>query len=133
MPAGRVFGPASQGAALLVLGDDGNLAAESSPGAADGSDLPTRSPSTEEPVAAVGLEPGDADPGRHHEPFQDHSRSRIDPPQLTLAVLPGAVPEVAIAPGHAGDAAVGLDGAEDRPGLGIDLMDLPLLVLTDPE
>src|SRR5262249_56780605 len=67
-----------------------------SPGAADGSDLPARPPSAEEQVAAVGLEPGDAHPRRHHERFQELSRSRIDSPQLTLVGFPGAVPEVAV-------------------------------------
>src|SRR5262249_22906510 len=35
--------------------------------------------------------------------------------------------------GHPGDEAVGLDRAEDRAGLGIDLMDLPAAMLPDPE
>ena len=43
------------------------------------------------------------------------------------------MPELAVDPGDAGDEAVGLDGAEDRAGLGIDLMDLAVAVLPDPE
>src|SRR5262249_35157781 len=33
----------------------------------------------------------------------------------------------------AGDEAVGLERAKDRPGLGIDLMDLPVTIPADPE
>ena len=43
------------------------------------------------------------------------------------------MPELAVDPGDAGDEAVGLDGAQNRPGLGIDLMDLALPILPDPE
>ena len=58
---------------------------------------------------------------------------RIDAPQIALVAFPGAVPELAVDPGDAGDEAVGLDGAQDRAGFGIDLMDLALAVLPDPE
>ena len=61
------------------------------------------------------------------------SRSGIDPPQFALVAFPGAVPELAVDPGDAGDEAVGLDGAKNRPGCGIDLMDLPLPILPDPQ
>ena len=47
--------------------------------------------------------------------------------------LPGGVPELAVDPGDPGDEAVGLDGAKNRPGLGIDLMDLPVPILPHPE
>jgi hypothetical protein len=43
------------------------------------------------------------------------------------------VPELAVNPGHPGDDAVGLDGAKDRPCLGIDLMDFPAPMLPHPE
>src|SRR6202043_3910907 len=36
-------------------------------------------------------------------------------------------------PGNPGDEAVRLDGAKSRPGLGIDLMDLPVAILPHPE
>src|SRR5260221_9945500 len=54
-------------------------------------------------------------------------------PQLAFVTFPGAVPELSVDPGHAGDEAVGLDGAQNRPGLGIDLMDLPVPMLPHPE
>src|SRR5205809_1920973 len=69
----------------------------------------------------------------HLEPLQDLSRSRIDSPQIALVTFPGAVPELAIDPGDAGDEAVGLDRAKDRPCLGIDLINLPVAILSHPE
>ena len=50
-----------------------------------------------------------------------------------VVAFPGAVPELAVDPGDAGDEAVGLDRAEHRPGLRIDLVDLAVAVLADPE
>ena len=104
-----------------------------SPGPADGPHRPAASASAEEPVAAIGFEPRHARPGRHLEPLQDLSGSRIDPPQIALVPFPGAVPELAVDPGHPGDEAVGFDGAQNRPCLGIDLMDLAVPVLPHPE
>src|SRR5947207_10690150 len=104
-----------------------------SPGPADGPHLPAPSSSAEELIAAIGLEPRHAHSGRHLEPLQDLSRSRIDSPQIALVAFPGAVPELAVDPGDAGDEAVGLDGAKNRPGLGIDLMDLAAPILPHPE
>src|SRR5439155_27143223 len=60
-------------------------------------------------------------------------RSRIDSSQLALAAFQGGVPELSVNPGDAGHEAVRLDGAENRPGFGIDLVDLPAPILTDPE
>src|SRR5262245_4646226 len=91
---------------------------------ADGSHLPAASASAEEAIAAIGLEPRHACSSRHLEPLQHLSRSRIDPPHIALVAFPGAVPELAVDPGDPGDDAVGLDGAQYRPCLGIDLMDL---------
>src|SRR5438876_941124 len=51
----------------------------------------------------------------------------------TVLTFPGAVPELAVDPGDAGDEAVGLDGAKNRPCLGVDLMDLPVPILPHPE
>src|SRR5205807_10163020 len=42
------------------------------------------------------------------------------------------MPQLAVDPGHSGNEAVGLDGAKDSPGLRIDLMDLPLPILSYP-
>src|SRR2546429_4315661 len=64
------------------------------------------------------------------------------PPRSTLfpyttlfrsALFPGAVPQLAVHPGDAGDEAVGLQGAQHRPGVGIDLMDLAAVVLPHPQ
>ena len=43
------------------------------------------------------------------------------------------MPELAVDPCHAGDEAVGLDRAENRAGIGIDLVDLPVAIVPDPE
>src|ERR1051326_613732 len=95
--------------------------------------LAAGSAAAEEPIAAVGLEPRDAHVRRHLEPLQDLAAARIDPPQVALVAFPGAVPELAVDPGDAGDEAIGLDGAQDRPRLGIELIDLPVAHLPDPE
>src|SRR5262249_27480197 len=108
-------------------------AAAASPGPADGSHLAAVSASAEEPIAAIGLEPRHGHPRRHLEALHDFSRARIDSPQIALVVFPRAVPELSVGPGDPGDEAVGLDGAKNRPGLGIDLMDLPVSILPHPE
>ena len=95
--------------------------------------IPLLGSATKKRVAAIGLEARHADAGRHLELLQDLARSRIDPPQLALVAFPGAVPQLAVDPGDAGDEAVGFDGAQDLAGLGIDLMDLALAMLADPE
>ena len=116
---------------------DGDLGAAAghgaSPGSADDSHLPAASASAEELIAAIGLEPRHEYSGRHLEPLQDLSRSRIDSPQIALVIFPGGVPELSVDPGDSGDEAVGLDGAKNRPCLRIDLMDLPVLILPHPE
>ena len=71
--------------------------------------------------------------GRHIEPLQHFAGLRIDPPHVALVTFPGAVPELAVDPGDAGDEAFGLDGAKDGPGLRIDLMDLAVPVLSHPQ
>src|SRR5437870_295336 len=122
---------------LLARGVDGDLGAAARRGAshgpADCSHLPAPSSSAEELIAAIGLEPRNAHSGRHLEPLQDLSRSGIDSPQIALVTFPGGVPELSVDPGDPGDEAVGLDRAKNRPGLGIDLMDLPVPVLPHPE
>src|SRR5262249_20280586 len=52
---------------------------------------------------------------------------------VAFVAFPGAVPEIAVDPSDAGDDAVGLDGAEDRSRLGIDLVDLAAPMLANPE
>jgi hypothetical protein len=48
-------------------------------------------------------------------------------------VFPGGVPQLAVHPGDAGDKALGLDGAQNRSGLGINPQDLPAPILPEPE
>ena len=57
----------------------------------------------------------------------------IDPAQFALFGFPGTVPEFAVHPGDARNKTVRLDGAKYRAGLRIDLMDLALAMLRDPE
>src|SRR5438067_9321856 len=83
---------------LLPRGLDGDPGAaarrRASFGPADGPHLAAASASAEELIAAIGLEPRHGHSGRHVEPLQDLSRSRIDPPQVALVALPGAVPQL---------------------------------------
>src|SRR5258708_6511843 len=122
---------------LLALGVDGGRGSATrrggSPRPADGSHLPAASAAAEELIAAIGLEPRHAHSRRHLEPLQNLSRSRIYPPHIALVTFPSAVPEFSVDPGDPGDEAVGLDGAKYRAGLGIDLIDLPVPILPDPE
>src|SRR5262249_54630209 len=102
-------------------------------GPAHGPHLAAAFASAEEQIATVGLEPRHGRPRRHVELLQNLAGSRIDPPHVTLVTLPGAVPQLAIDPGDPGDETVGLDRAQTRPGRGIDLVDLPVPILPDPE
>src|SRR4029453_1806611 len=102
-------------------------------GTADAPHLSASSSSAEESIAAIGLEPRNVYSGRQLEPLQDLSRSGIDSPQIALVPFPGGVPELSVDPRDPGDEAVGLDRAKNRPCLGIDLMDLPVPILPDPE
>jgi hypothetical protein len=81
----------------------------------------------------IGLKSGNADPARHLDTLKNLSSSRIDSPQITVITFPGRVPELSIDPGDSGDEAVGLDGAKNRACIGIDLMDLTIPILSDPE
>jgi hypothetical protein len=102
-------------------------------GPADGPDFPAPSPSAEELIASIGLEPRNKGAGRHLETLQDLSGPRIDSPQITVIAFPGSVPEISVDPGDSGDEAIGFDGAKNGPGLRIDLMDFPVPVLPHPE
>lgn len=104
-----------------------------SPWPAHHADFAALAAAAEEPVGAVGLEPGHADTGRHVEFFQDLAGAGIDPPQFAFVIFPGGVPERAVDPGDPGDEAIGNDGAQNRAGLGIDLVDLPVPMLPDPQ
>jgi len=76
---------------------------------ADRPHFSTRSASTEEPVAAIGLEARQAHTGRHLEPLKNLARLRIDAPHVAFVSLPRAVPELAVNPCDAGHHAIGLE------------------------
>ena len=99
----------------------------------DSPDLAALSSSAEELITAIRLKPGNAHSPWHLEALKNVSGSRIDSPQIAFLALPGGVPELSIDPGDPGDEAVGLDGAKNRACIGIDLMDLPVPILPDPE
>src|SRR5262245_48772502 len=104
-----------------------------SPGPAHDPHLPAPTSSTEESITAIGLEPRHANAGRHLERLQDISVSGIDSSYIALVTFPRAVPEFSVDPSHPSDEAVRLNRAKDRACLRIDLMDLPISVLPDPE
>jgi hypothetical protein len=58
---------------------------------------------------------------------------RIDVAEFAFVTLPSAMPKLAVDPGDAGDKAVRLDGALDRSGLRINLMDFLFPLFSDPE
>src|SRR5262249_28009201 len=98
-----------------------------------GAHLAAVAAAAEKTIAAVGLETRHAGSGRHLELLQNLSRLRIDASQIALLIFPGPVPKLPVDPGDASDKAIGLDGAKDRSGVGIDLMDLALPIDADPE
>src|ERR1700724_4822528 len=102
-------------------------------GPADRPHLATGAAAAEEPVAAVRLEARHGNAGRHLDLLQDLAGAGIDAPHVARLVFPGGVPELAVDPGHAGDEAVGFDGAQDRSGLRIDLIDFAGAVVPDPQ
>src|SRR5215831_1391599 len=118
LPEGRLFAPVCWANPLWF---------------ADGSHFATLPSPAEELIAAIGLEPGYVRSGRHIESLQNFSCFGIDSSHITFIAFPGAVPELSVDPGDTGDEAVGLDDAENRACFGIDLIDLPVLVLPDPE
>jgi len=54
-------------------------------------------------------------------------------PQITFIPFQGGVPQLSIDPRDSGHEAVGFDGAKDRACFGIDLVDLPCPILSNPE
>src|SRR3954464_8377800 len=89
-------------------------------GPADGPHLPAPAAAAEESVAAVGLEPRDADARRHVDLLEHLAGPRIDPPEIALVTFPGAVPQLAVDPRDARDEPGRFDGAEHRAAPGID-------------
>src|SRR5205085_8924492 len=83
--------------------------------------------------ATVGFQARDHRPGRQVELLEYLAGLGIDPPDVAVLTFPGAVPELAVDPGDAGHEALAFDGAKYRARVRIDLMDLALAVLSDPE
>src|SRR3546814_6030462 len=105
----------SRASLLLRLGRSASF------GAADGPHRSAAAAAAEVGVAAIGLEPRYTHARRHVDFLQDLSRLGVDPPQVALVAFPRAVPEFAVDPGAAGDAAVGLDGAKDGTRFGVEI------------
>src|SRR5215475_710352 len=120
---------------MSAFGSKGNLPYEdlTLPRPPDSSHFPAAPAAAEERVAAVGLEARHRYAGRHVDLLQNLAALRIDSAQFTFVGFPRAVPKFAIDPGDAGDETVRLDGAKDRAGLRIDLMDRAFAMLPDPE
>src|SRR5687768_16324974 len=95
--------------------------------------LPALASPAVEPIATIGLEHRHAHALGHLEALEHFAGPRVDSPNVILVAFPRAVPELSVHPGDSGDEAVGLDRAQDLPGVGIDLMDLPTAIMPDPE
>src|SRR3546814_5450192 len=80
---------------------------------AHGAQLAAAAAAAEEAFAAVRFEAGDRGAGRHRQRFEDLAAVGVDAAQFTFVTFPGAVPEVAIDPAHAGDETVRFDRAQD--------------------
>ena len=99
----------------------------------DGPDLAGLSSAAEELISAIRLEPGNVDSTRHLKRLKNFAGSRIDSPQVALFTFPGGVPQFSLDPSDPGDETIGLDGAKDGPCIGVDLIDLPVAILSNPE
>ena len=103
------------------------------PRSADGAHFPAPAATSEETIAAVGLQSRYTGSGRHLEFFEDLSRSRIDAPNIALVAFPRAVPHLSVDPCYSSDKAVRLDRSKYRARGGIDLMDLSLPIVANPQ
>src|SRR5207248_7067760 len=81
----------------------------------------------------VGLQPCNVDSAWHVEALKNFSGFRIDSLQIALVAFPGGVPQLSINPGHPSDETVGLDGAKNGACLRINLIDLSVPVMPNPE
>src|SRR5690606_15656423 len=102
-------------------------------GSTDHPDGSAVSVAAEKMLAAVRFQPRYVHAGRHFQGFKHFSRNGIYAPQFAGVVFPGAVPEFALDPGAARHVAVGFEAAQDRAGLGVDLVNDAFLVPSDPE
>src|SRR6266581_1479768 len=102
-------------------------------GAAHGAHFAARTAARVKQVGAIGLEARHRDAFGHGEPGQNLAALGVDVADVALVAFPCAMPEFAVDPRHSRDEAVRLDRAQDRARLGVDLVDLPVAVLSDPE
>jgi len=65
-------------------------------------------------------------------PLEHGAALRVDSADLALVAFPGAVPQLAVDPGHAGDEAVGLDGAHNGRPSGDRSVDLAIAGTAPP-
>src|SRR4051794_24463349 len=100
---------------------------------AHGADLAAAATAGVEQVGAVGLEPAYAGAARHLEPLDQGAALRVDAANVAVVALPGAVPQLAVDPGHAGHEAVRFDRAQHRARRRIDAVDPAIAVLPHPE
>src|SRR3954469_2043434 len=86
----------------------------------DGAHLAAGAAAAIQRLAAIGLHAGDAGARGHVELIEHLARCGIDAPDVADIVLQGAVPELAIDPGDAGDEARAGDAAQDLARRRID-------------
>lgn len=98
-----------------------------------GPNFPAVATAAKEPTIAIGFQPRHDDAFGHIDPFQYFAALRIDAAQVALVAFPGAVPKFAIDPGDASDKALGFYGTQDDTGFRVDLMNLAIAILADPE
>jgi hypothetical protein len=99
----------------------------------DGHHLPAGSSAAKESIAAIAFEARHPGTRGHIELLEDLTCARIYSPQIALVTFPRSVPKLLIDPGNSGDEAVALNGAKNRPGPGIDLMDFTVPILAHPQ
>ena len=104
-----------------------------SPRAPDRPDLSGWASPAEKLIVAIRLEAGNVHTRGHVELLQHFPGLWIDLSQIAFLAFPCGVPKLSIDPSDPGDEAVGLDCAKNRPGVGVDLMDLPAPILPNPQ
>src|SRR5262245_16354044 len=109
------------------------LASGAPPGPMDSSHFAAASTTAVERVAAVRLKPRNTDARRHIDLLKDFARLRINPAQFALIRFPSAVPEFVAEPSNAGDEPIRLYGTQDCAGLRVDLVNLTIAILANPE
>ena len=82
---------------------------------ADRSYFPALSSSAKKLIAAIRLQPRNANTARHLDLLKYLSASWIDSPDIALVAFPRSVPKLAVDPGDPGYETVRFDRAENRP------------------